>query len=309
MDAIQKQTQFFRSLPLGYYHLCSDGWQKGKLFHTDEQYAFGVSGLAISTLIHGVKIYAYELMPNHFHILLCATGEQCLSLFYYIIRRINKKLKEAGFPCLPDDYWFKLVPIKNKEQMKDLIVYLARNKFEKGACTPFGHKWGTGCLPYNQLAEFIIGTQVHDMSQRELEQLVGSRTALPADWEIHPVLGILPKNFVCIDKVLQLFPTVKEYTTRMVKQYESAVIIADSVGESIEWSAEEAKDILMNLCNRLFPGKRLYDLTVDEKGRLAVQADSLYHLPTPALSKHLQLSEYVIRQLLHSKDYGLKRIK
>ena len=103
MDAIQKQTQFFRSLPLGYYHLCSDGWQKGKLFHTDEQYAFGVSGLALSTLIHGVKIYAYELMPNHFHILLCATGEQCLSLFFYVIRRINKKLKEAGFPCLPDD--------------------------------------------------------------------------------------------------------------------------------------------------------------------------------------------------------------
>ena len=309
MDAIQKQTQFFRSLPLGYYHLCSDGWQKGKLFHTDEQYAFGVSGLALSTLIHGVKIYAYELMPNHFHILLCATGEQCLSLFFYIIRRINKKLKEAGYPCLPDDYWFKLVPIKNKEQMKDLIAYLARNRFEKGACTPFGHKWGTGCLPYNQLTEFITGTQVRDMSQRELEQLVGSRTSLPADWEIHPVLGILPKNFVCIDKVLQLFPTVKEYTTCMVKQYESAVIIAESVGESVEWSAEEAKDILMNLCDRLFPGKRLYDLTADEKGRLAVQADSLYHLPTPALSKHLQLSEYVIRQLLHSKDYGLKRIK
>ena len=309
MDAIQKQTQFFRSLPLGYYHLCSDGWQKGKLFHTDEQYAFGVYGLALSTLIHGVKIYAYELMPNHFHILLCATGEQCLSLFFYVIRRINKKLKEAGFPCLPDDYWFKLVPIKNKEQMKDLIVYLARNKFEKGACTPFGHKWGTGCLPYNQLAEFITGTQVRDMSQRELEQLVGSRTSLPADWEIHPVLGILPKNFVCIDKVLQLFPTVKEYTTRMVKQYESAVIIADSVGESVEWSAEEAKEILMNLCDRLFPGKRLYDLTADEKGRLAVQADSLYHLPTRTLSKLLQLSEYLIRQLLHSKDYGIKRIK
>lgn len=309
MDSIQKQKQFYRSLPIGYYHLCSDGWQKGKLFHTDEQYAFGVSGLALSTRIHGVTIYAYELMPNHFHILLCATGKQCLSLFYYMIRRINKKLKEAGLPALPKNYWFKLVPIKNKEQMKDLIVYLARNKFEKGACTPFGHKWGTGYLLYNHLAAFITGTKAQDMSQRELEQFVGSRTALPADWELHPVLGILPKCFVCVSKVLELFPNVKEYTTRMIKQYESAVIIADSVGESIEWSGDEAREMLMNLCDKLFPGKRLYELSADEKGRLAVQADSLYHLPTPTLSKHLQLSEFVIRQFLHSKDYGLKRIK
>lgn len=309
MDAIQKQTQLFRSLSIGYYHLCSDGWQKGKLFYTDEQYAFGVSGLALSTLRYGVKIYSYELMPNHFHIVLSATGAQCLDVFYYLVRRINKKLKEAGLPCLPDDYWFKLVPVKNKEQMKDLIVYLARNKFEKGTCTPFGHKWGTGYLLYNQMAAFITGTPVKELSQRELERLVGSRTLLPADWEIHPVLGILPKNFVCIDKVLQLFPTVKEYTTRMVKQYESAVIIAESVGESVEWSDEEAKEILMNLCDRLFPGKRLYDLTADEKGRIAVQADSLYHLPLPLLSKYLKLSEYVIGQFLRSKDYGLKQIK
>lgn len=309
MDTIQKQAQSFRSFPLGYYHLCSDGWQKGKMFHTNEQFAFGVAGLALSTLKFGVKIYAYELMPNHFHVLLSATGAKCLETFYFLVRRINKKLKEGGFPCLPDDYWFKLVPVETKEQMRDLLVYLARNKYEKGVCTPFGHLWGTGYLVYNQMAQLINGTKVSDLPVREVERLVGSRIPLPSDWEIHPLLGVLPKSFVCTEKVLDLFPSVKEYVTRVVKQYESLVKIAETVGESVEWSAPEAKDLLYGLCDSMFPGKHLYDLTADEKGRIAVRADNQYHIPVPILSQLLKLSEHVVRQFLQSKDYGLRRIK
>jgi len=309
MDSIQRQKQAYRSLPLGYYHLCSDGWQTGKLFHTDEQFAFGVAGLAISTLRFGVKIYAYELMPNHFHILLSATGSQCLDIFFTLVRRINKRLRDDGFPCLPEDYWFKLVPVETKEQMRDLLVYLARNKYEKGICTPFGHMWGTGYLVYNQIAQLISGTKVKDIPIRDVERLVGSRMPLPDDWEIHPLLGVLPKRFVYTDKVLELFPSVKEYVTRVVKQYESLVKIAETVGESVEWSEPEAKDLLFKLCDNLFPGKHLHELTADEKGRIAVRADHLYHLPLPLLSQLLKLPEYVVRQFLQSKDYGLRKRK
>lgn len=305
MDSIQRQTKTLRSLPYGYYHLCSDGWQKGKLFHTTEQYAFGAAGLALSTLKFGVNIYSYELMPNHFHILLDATGHQCLDIFYFLVRRINKKLREAGLPCLPDNYWFKLVPVENKEQMRDLVIYLARNKYEKGICTPFGHMWGTGYLVYNQMAQFITGKKVRDMPVRDVERLVGCRIPLPADWEIHPVLGVLPKNFVKAEKILDLFPSVKDYLTRMVKQYESIVKIADTVGEDMDWSDSEVYDVLYKLSG----GKQLRLLSAEEKCKLAVQADILYHFPIPLLSRHLQLSEYVIQQVLRSKDYGLRRIK
>ena len=306
MDQRQKQRKHYRSLPYGYYHLCTDGWQGGKLFHTAQHFALCLAGIAFLTLKYKVQIYAFEVMPNHIHLVLSGSGEQCLECFYFLIRRINRILRKHRLPPLPEDYWFKLVPIEDITSMRRHLVYLARNKYEKGVCTPCGHMWGSGYLLYSQIAPQITGTKVKDLPVREVERLVASRTPLPPDWEIHPVLGVLPKCFINMDKVQELFPSVKDYMTMLVKDYESYVLISDSLEEEIQWSDQEAKDIVNRLCNQLYPQKRIYQLSADEKCRLAVQADSRFHLPLSLLSQILCLSEYLLIQTLHSKDYGVR---
>ena len=294
-------------MPFGDYHLCTDGWKEGKLFHTPEQYAFGMATVALMTLKFGVKVCSFELMPNHVHMLLTGTGQQCLDCYYFLIQRTNKRLKSDGYPLLPPDYGFKLIPIEDDHSLRHHIVYLMRNKYEKGVCTPCGHMWGTGYLVYNQLAGFITGTKVKDMKVRALERRIGSRFPLPEEWEIHPILGILPSNYIDVERVLKLFPTVKDFMTAMVKDYESYVRISESTGETIEWSETEVKDVLARLCDVIFPQKRLYHLTPDEKCRLAVQADDKYHIPTNLLARALYISEYIIRQAIGSKDYGFRK--
>jgi len=302
-----KKNVEFRSMPFGDYHLCTDGWKEGKLFHTPEQYAFGMATVALMTLKFGVKVCSFELMPNHVHMLLTGTGQQCLDCYYFLIQRINKRLKSDGYPLLPPDYGFKLIPIEDDHSLRHHIVYLMRNKYEKGVCTPCGHMWGTGYLVYNQLAEVITGTRVKDMKVRWLERRIGSRIPLPEEWEIHPVLGILPSNYIDVERILILFPTVKDFMTAMVKDYESYVRISESTGETIEWSETEVKDVLARLCDVIFPQKRLYHLTPDEKCRLAVQADDKYHIPTHLLARALYIPEYIIRQAVGSKDYGFRK--
>ncbi len=302
-----KKNVEFRSMPFGDYHLCTDGWKEGKLFHTPEQYAFGMATVALMTLKFGVKVCSFELMPNHVHMLLTGTGQQCLDCYYFLIQRINKRLKSDGYPLLPPDYGFKLIPIDDDHSLRHHIVYLMRNKYEKGGCTPCGHMWGTGYLVYNQLAGLITGTKVKDMKIRRLERRIGSRIPLPEEWEIHPVLGILPSNYIDVERILILFPTVKDFMTAMVKDYESYVRISESTGETIEWSETEVKDVLARLCDVIFPQKRLYHLTPDEKCRLAVQADDKYHIPTHLLARALYISEYIIRQAIGSKDYGFRK--
>jgi hypothetical protein len=302
-----KQIEEHRSMPLGDYHLCTNGWSEGKLFHTAEQYAFGMATIALMTLKFGVKVCSFELMPNHVHMLLTGTGQQCLDCYYYLVKRINKKLKADGYPPLPPDYGFKLIPIEDDHSLRRHIIYLMRNKYEKGVCTPCGHMWGTGYLVYNQLAEVITGTRVKDMKVRWLERRIGSRIPLPEEWVVHPVLGILPSNYVDVRRILDLFPTVKDFMTAMVKDYESFVRISESTGETMEWSEPEVKDVLSRLCDVLFPQKRLYHLTPEEKCRLAVQADDKYHIPTHLLARILYISEYIIRQAINSKDYGFRK--
>ena len=105
----------------------------------------------------------------------------------------------------------------------------------------------------------------------------------------------------------KVFPTVKDFLTSLVKDYESYVRISESTGEEMEWSETEVKDVLARLCDQLFPQKRLYNLSPEEKCRLAVQADNQYHIPAPLLAKTLYVSQYIILQALTSKDYGLRK--
>ena len=303
MDARQKQINQYRSSPKGYYHLCTDG-KKGLLFHTKEQYAFTMCSIALITLKFKVKVYACEVMPTHIHILLSGTGEQCVECYQFIIARIRKKLKEDGYPLPPDDYWFKLRYVGDTESFKKLVVYLARNKYETGDCTPMGHLWGTGYLLYNQFASLITGTKVSKMSARKIASITGTTMTLPPDWEIHPVLGILPRCFITTDKVYELFPTAKDYVTAMVKDYESFVKIAASVEEEISFSPGEARDIVDDLSQNLFPSVRYNDLTPEQKGMIAVKANALYGLSANLLAQALYIPEHVILQLINSKDYG-----
>ena len=293
-------------MPKGYYHFCTDGWQGGKLFHNDRQYAKGMATIALISIVFKVKICAFELMPNHLHLILQASGEQMVQIFFYITRHINAVLVKDGYPPLPDNYMFRPIPITGKDSMRHHIIYLARNAYEKGKCTPGGHMWGSGYLAFNQLAGMIRGSFVRDLPVRVVEKMIGSRTKLPPDWEIHPVLGVLPKSFVETRMVQEMFPSVKDYCTMMIKDYESFARISKALGEESQWSVAEVRDMAGQIISKDYPGKSLYELSGEEKCRLAVQINSDFGADPKTLSKALYVTEHIIIQALRSKDYGVK---
>ena len=101
----------YKDLPKGYYHLSTDGRWGGIIFHTPELFAYGMVLMGLVTLQFPIEIYAFTLMDNHIHIVLSGTGSTCRELFHYLVRKLNTKLRTAGYPELPEDYGFKLVPI------------------------------------------------------------------------------------------------------------------------------------------------------------------------------------------------------
>lgn len=305
MNKRRRRFLEYQEFPLGYYHLCTDGWKEGRLFYTREQFAFGMATIGLVALMFNVRIYALELMPNHIHLVVAATGAECVKVFYYIIRRINKRLKKDGYPILPHTYSFKLVPIEDKEAMQKELVYLARNAYEKGACTPCGHMWGTGYLLYNQLAQFVRGKKVKEMSSREVSRLIESEVALPEEWEIHPELGVLPRNFLDIKKLQEVFPSPKDFVTFLVKDYESYNRLSKLYGEELEWSLSEARDVTDNMRQRVYPGR--VNLTQEEKCLLASRIHQEYQIPLKLLSQTLFVPERILLQSVHSKDLGYKR--
>lgn len=294
----------YKHLPKGYYHLSTDGRWEGLIFHTNALFAYGMTLIGLLTLLFPVEIYAFTLMNNHIHIVLSGTGRACRDTFHYLVRKLNIRLRLSGYPELPDQYGFKLVTITSLEQLKNNIIYLDRNPYEKQYCVPAGYPWGSTIIHYNRIASILEWTRADTLSKRELERLTGSRIAIPGDWEFNPVLGLNPACFVRNDKFLDLFPTAKSYQSRLTKDYEAFVKVAENLDESMEFSQEELEGIMNEQLRKHYSGRSLGQLKNDEKGYLAVLLAQNYHLPSNQIAGMLGLQEYLVKQFLNAKDYG-----
>jgi len=297
----------YKALPLGDYHLCFDRLEGRWMFNDDQDYRMGMAGMALATSKFGVKVSCFELMPNHLHCVIRGTGEQCMRVFSFQKRRITEQLIKCGRPPLPDDYGCILKPLPDNDALRAEIIYVVRNPYEKDYCVPGGHKWGSGYLYFNDLAGMVRGEKVSAIQKNVIRAFTGSHETLPPEWEIHPVLGVLPRNYVDVKGVERLFGSAKEYLTRLVKEYETAVKIARSVGEEVEFSANEVKDIVGTELRNTYPGRLFKSLTQEEKCRVAVRLNDHLGLTSSQLASALFISELTISQVLRSKDYGIRK--
>ena len=302
MESKRKMREEYRKERNGYYHFCTDGLKGGLLFNHEAEYAFGMLLMGIISIKFALKIYAFELMPNHIHIILSGTGANCVSAFDYLKRKLSARLVRDGYPPLPEDYWFKLVKIGTEEQMRQEIAYLLRNPPEKGLGTSACYPWGTGWLYHSGIPAFLEGKPVKEMSKRCVEKLVSGEEMLPSEWRIHPRLGLLPDSFVDTTLVHRLFPTPKDLQTALVKDYEAYFQTATRLGELAEFNKKEVDDIVGQVLQKRFDGKPLNSLTEGDKGKLAIILHRYYGLSPLQISTSILVRLKTIQQWFHSKE-------
>ena len=234
MNTIRKKRKEYQSWGNGYYHLSTDGRKDGKLFYSNGQFAYGMTLIGLLTLRFAVIIYDFVLMDNHIHLLLSGTGAECVRAFDYLRRKISARLVKDGYAPLPKDYFFKLTPVKDEEQMRINYLYIDRNILERGVCLPGGYPWGAAYLHHSFWNNYLSGDKaVSFFKYTELEKMTGSRISIPPEWRFHPELSLLPDSF--IDRTLfnRLFPNPKTYLTRLVKDYEAFVRLGGTIEEDV----------------------------------------------------------------------------
>ena len=101
--------------------------------------------------------------------------------------------------------------------------------------------------------------------------------------------------------------SVKEFVTRVVKDYESFAFVAKSLGEELVLSEEEAREVVAAEAAAMYSGMTLRELTAEEKYRLAARIHQKYGMAPEPLAQALGLRERVVRQVLTSKDFGIRR--
>ena len=298
----QKMRDRYRKMGKGYYHFCTDGLKGALIFNNVAQFAFGMLLMGLICVKYGITVYAFTLMPNHIHIILKGTGDNCLKAFDLLVRKLSARLVKDGQPPLPPDYWFHLERIDSEDQMRTEIIYVLRNCLEEGYGIVGGYLWSSAWLYHSNVSSLLNCTPVRDVSKRRQGQLLMGHDTLPSDWLLHPVLGLSPESFVDTSMVLRLFPDPKDLQTAIVKDYELFFQIARRLGELQEFNKNEISTIVSLTLQKRFSGKELRNLTDEEKGRLAIILNCDFGLNSYQISKSIYVKELTVRQLLTSKE-------
>ena len=306
MDERMKRRKEYRTWKKGYYHLCTDGWKDGLLFHDEGEYVNAVNSISLLDLKYPVKVHYYEVMRGHLHLIMSGRGTYCVDSFDYLKMRVGRRLHKDGRPPLPPDYDFRLIPIEDEDHMRDNIVYIAMNAPKVMEILPGGYLGGSALMFYSDLPRLFETIRAGDLTGRALERMLGTHLEIPPDRLIQPSLGmVMPQSFVDADVFYKVFPTAREYLIKLVKDYEAYTRIAAQVGENVEFSLEEALDIVRQELNRA--NLTLENMSADSRCNFAVQMNQKYQLKAQYLSCALLVPERVIAQKLYMVRNRSKR--
>ncbi len=138
------------------YHVMNRGNRRATVFHDASDYQQFVNLIARAYEAHPVRVLAYCLMPNHFHLVLWPAADGDLSLFLHRlttshVRRYHGRHESSG------RVWqdrFKSFPVQEDEHLLRVLLYVERNPVRAGlasraALWPWSsiHWWRRGTWP------------------------------------------------------------------------------------------------------------------------------------------------------------------
>ena len=192
------------------YHIYSDGTGKSGLYESSEDKIYCMNLLAIAADICQVTLLCIVVEETHFHGI--ARGTPSSVLRYADLIKEQQRRHFKGHPDATRIV-ISVDPIQDDQELMRKIIYVFRNPSEAGyPYLPFEYHWGVGRIYFEDPAHCQPdGRRVGDLSQRQVQKLLHTKRKLPPYWRIDDEGMILPRDYIDVDYVQQLFVTPKRF--------------------------------------------------------------------------------------------------
>lgn len=119
-------------------HVCNRGSRKGPLFDSRDEYRQFIGLLQEARALHPLRIIAYCLMPNHWHLLLWPTHDDQLSVFMHWLtgthaREFRHATQTVGQGAVYQSR-FTAVPVEDAWHLSIVWRYVERNPIAAHLC-------------------------------------------------------------------------------------------------------------------------------------------------------------------------------
>ncbi len=292
------EMRFMKGGP--FWHLCTPGANQEIIFKSGEDYKFGVTSSATALMEardsgRKVKIFAFAIMSNHIHELLCGSREDCLEYF-----RIRKaKLKRhffgkadfSGFEC-------ELLSIENLNAFRYVAAYIHRNGFVHNRKeTPYSYEWSSGRFYFNPAQREIPVQPVSGMSYRTKRAILKSAILDSFD-RLEIIKGyVSPLSFCEIDEGESFYRDTHQYFHMISRSVESYGIIAKTLGDKIFLNDDELYGIVYRKSKEQFGVKSPRELAPEARVEMARLMHNEYNASNAQIQRMLGLKGHIVDSL------------
>lgn len=272
------------------------------IFHNDQEFKNGVNQLALCTYNNNARLIAFELMNNHFHLILAGCKDDCIVLFNQFAGRIRRICKEITDRRVFSKLSPSFVPIENVKSLRNEIAYVHRNcMIPDPSKSPFYYLWGTGYLYFNSLTYSFQTKVLADYTINEQRQMFHSReVCLPKEMMVFDGM-VSPLSFCSIYEGQIYFKNVMLYTIALFNDYESYVKIAKRDKPNMIIGYDELFYAACAVCRKEFNVNSPAKLLRDDKISLAAILHDSFNTTNAQLNRLLGIEYAILNELFPTK--------
>lgn len=254
--------------------------------------------MAESALSCNLRVYNFELMSNHLHLIVSADKQQCMDFLAYYRKRLiryahenERTLNLSSFVCEP-------LKIDTLDSLRNNISYVSRNGFVvNSAYTPYSYPWGAGHL-YFLPDSYPLGAVLYNSLSRDRKRLLThSRTLLLPDSYTVRDGYITPESFVDYHTGMSFFRDAHHYFYSITKKFESYAEFSSRFSDMVTLTDEEMYAAAASLSRNRYNMDKPLTLNNSDKIQLAKTLHFEYNASNSQIQRILKLGKETVSGL------------
>lgn len=263
------------------------------VFKTEIEYKDGISILGIcARMFPDVKIYAFQIMSNHVHLVVGGEEDRIKTFFKYFVSRLEKYFRrEVDF----SDFELTLHVINDLAYFRNAVVYVNRNgSVVNNNVTPFSYPWGSSACFFTPVYERHYRLAGRPIGARRIRALMHSRYA-DQHGDLIDVDGFVsPIEFCDIHSAEATFRDARQYFNLISRDVESYAEIAKITGESFFYTDNDLYQAAVNIAKSAYGEHKLNLLPADAKIDIAKRLRYDYNAGDKQIRRLLKIDESIL---------------
>ena len=267
------------------------------VFSTDEHFKAGMSILAVCAKMYPeIRIYAFQLMSNHIHLVVGGDRLRIQEFFAYFVERLDKYFEGRLDFSL---FKLKLFPVEDLSYLRNAIVYVNRNGFVvNNNVTPFSYPWGSSPYFFQPLAGRYVQLTGKSIGNASLRALMHTK-ASDKFYYLKMVDGFVsPLEFLHIETAESIFRDAKQYFYLISRKVESYSEVAKSIGEAIYYNDNDMYMAAMKISTESYNCRDPKILPAAEKIELARRLYFDYNASEKQLQRLISIDANLLKVIL-----------